>query len=809
MEKSELTADLRVTGMTCAACTSAIGSALKDAPGVMKADVNLSREAATVVFDPKLTSAAALEKVIEDVGYGTVNEKVSIRIGGMTCAMCVKALEEVLSSLPGVVSVHVNLGTEKARVEYVPGLVSITEMKKAIEELGYLYLGKEDEGSREEQEKGQAREQRSRIIRFSLGLGIGIPLMVFMQLDVMLPFDMAYAMLIFTTPVFLFIGYPIYLAAFRSLRHRSLNMDVMYGMGMGVAFISSVFGTFYIVLDRQFLFYDTVLMLAGFLTLGRFLEARAKGKTNQAIKKLMRLRPKKAMVVKEGVETEMDIEDVQIGDLVVIRPGETIPVDGIVKSGEGHVDESMITGEPIPVFKSEGTTVIGGTVNGSGLLRIEARQVGKGTMLSQIIRLVEEAQGSKPAIQRIADRAVSYFIPLVLSIAIASFLFWFLIMGDTLLFSLTVLISVLVIACPCALGLATPTAVTVGTGRGAELGILIKNGEALQRSGDIDTFVFDKTGTLTEGKPVVEEVIPFGVSTDELLAVTASLEKGSEHPIAAAVLEKADGLNLREIEEFRAVGGKGIAGRIDREDVLVGTGKLMEENGISIGPEAEKALSRMGATGRTTLVVARAGTILGVIGVSDMVRPTSKDAVSMLSSMGIRSIMITGDNERTARSVADSVGIRDVIANVLPGQKAEEVRKLQSAGRKVAFVGDGLNDAPALAQADIGIAQGGGTDVAMESGDIVLVNNDLRDAVASIQLGRKVMGRIKQNIFWAFAYNAALIPVAAGILHPLFNITLRPEFAGLAMALSSVTVVTLSLMLKRYEPAARKDRRRN
>ncbi|MGA1793532.1 MAG: heavy metal translocating P-type ATPase [Thermoplasmatota archaeon] len=807
MEGPDLTANIKVTGMTCAMCSTAIASALKDVKGVKEADVDLAREIATVRFDPGKATVSGLEKTIKEVGYGVVNERVSIKIGGMTCAMCVQAIEEVIGNLQGVVSVHVNLGTERAKVEYIPGLVTTEDMKKAIEDLGYQYVGKDDEDTLKLEEESYRKEQAARFARFILGLGVGLTLMIAMQLGIMFPFDMAYGMLVFTTPIFVLISYPIFLAAFRSLRHRSLNMDVMYGMGMGVAYLASVLGTLEIVLDRQFLFYDTVLMLAGFLTLGRFLEARAKGKTNLAIKKLMRLRPKTASVVRDGIESQVDIEDVLIGDLVIVRPGENVPVDGNVVNGEGHVDESMITGEPIPVFKSVGASVIGGTVNGTGLIKVEATQVGKGTMLSQIIRLVEEAQGSKPAIQKVADKAVSYFIPVVLTIAILSFVVWYLVLGDTLIFSLTALISVLVIACPCALGLATPTAVTVGIGRGAEMGILIKNGDALERSRSVDTLIFDKTGTLTEGKPVVDGVVPFGVRELELLSVTASVEKGSEHPIAKAVLERAKGLELRDIDRFEALGGKGVSGRIGGRDILVGTRKLMEERGIPITEEAASVIEGMASKGKTTLLTSVDGGIIGVISVSDKVRPTSLKAVSELKEMGIETIMITGDNERTAKAVGEQVGMEKVIANVLPAQKAEEVRKLQSEGRTVAFVGDGINDAPALAQADVGIAQGSGTDVAMESGDIVLVNSDLTDAVASVQLSRKVMGRIKQNIFWAFAYNTALIPVAAGVLHPI-GVNMRPEFAGLAMAMSSVTVVTLSLMLKGYVPPAKKETRR-
>ncbi|MEA3559978.1 MAG: HAD-IC family P-type ATPase, partial [Candidatus Thermoplasmatota archaeon] len=478
--KKRANASIRITGMTCVMCSTAIANALKDAKGIHEAEVDLGREIAKIRYDPSLTNIAKIESTIKDVGYGVLNERVSLKIGGMTCAVCVQAIEKAIGELDGVIGIHVILGTEKAKVEYDPYLVSIKEMKKTIEELGYQYLGRDDEDTSKIEEDRYRSDQRRKIARFTLGLGIGIPLMVVMQLGVKFPFDMAYSMLLFTSPVFFFISFPIFSAAFRSLRHRSLNMDVMYSMGMGVAYAASVLGTFGIVLDRQFLFYDTVLMLAGFLTLGRFLEARAKGKTNLAIKRLMRLRPKIALVIRDGKELALDIEDVRIGDMVIVKPGGNIPVDGELVEGETHVDESMITGEPIPVFKENGSVVIGGTVNGNGFIKVNATQVGKGTMLSRIIRLVEEAQGSKPEIQKVADRVVTYFIPAILTIAVLSFIFWYLIAGEELIFSLTTLISILVIACPCALGLATPTAVTVGIGRSAELGILIKNGEALQ-----------------------------------------------------------------------------------------------------------------------------------------------------------------------------------------------------------------------------------------------------------------------------------------------------------------------------------------
>jgi Cu+-exporting ATPase len=655
---------------------------------------------------------------------------------------------------------------------------------------------------------GEAREKdlRDKRNRIIVGFGVSIPLMILMYLPhVHLPIPMSLFMLVVTLLPFIYLSYPIFLAAYRALKNRVLNMDVMYAMGIGVAYGASILGTFSIVLTEDFMFYETALMLAAFLMLGRYLEARAKGRTSDAIRKLVALAPKTATIVREDREVEVPLPDVQPGDVVVVKPGEKVPVDGEVLDGESSVDESMISGEPLPVLKRKGMQVVGGTVNQNGVIRFRAIRVGKDTVLAQIIHLVDEAQGSKPPVQRIADRAVTYFIPVVLAIAIGSFLLWYYVLGNTLLFALTALISVLVIACPCALGLATPTAVTVGIGRGAELGILIKKGEALETPEKLTAILFDKTGTLTRGKPEVTDLSAMGITEATLLSLAASVEKNSLHPLAEAIVRKAqDGkVPLQPAEGFDTLGGKGVVARVLGEEVVIGNRLLLSERNIPVPADLEQRIAPLEGEGKTVMLVAAGGQPSGLIAVADTLKPTAKGTVEALKAMGLRVIMVTGDNPRTAGAIARQIGITDVMAEVLPQEKAGLVKGLQEKGEVVAFVGDGINDAPALAQADTGIAIGSGTDVAIESGDIVLIRDDLRDAVGAIQLSRKVMGRIKGNLFWAFAYNTALIPVAAGLLYPFFGITFRPEWAGLAMALSSVTVVTLSLLLKGYIPPAK------
>jgi Cu+-exporting ATPase len=800
-------AELKISGMTCAMCSSTIEKSLASLPGVSKAQVNLGNELASVEYDPRLVNLGDLEKAVTNVGYGTINEKVILRIGGMTCATCEKTVTDVLQRLDGVIQVTVNLATEKAFVTYNQRMVALADMKKAVEDAGYQYLGVEGQ----EDLSGTIRERDLRVkrIRIYVGFVVGIPLMVLMYVHPYITMgQLSYLSLVISTPTFIFISYPIFSTGYHALKNKNLTMDVMYSMGIGVAYSASVFGTFEIVLTREFLFYETAVLLATFLTLGRYLEAKAKGKTSDAIKKLAGLQAKNAIVIQNEKEVEVSIEDVLVGDVVLVRPGEKIPVDGVVIQGESYVDESMVTGEPLPVVKTDGNTVIGGTLNTNSVLRLKATKIGKDTLLAQIIKLVEEAQGSKPPVQRIADIAVGYFIPAVLTIAVVSFLMWYVILGSTLLFALTALISVLVIACPCALGLATPTAVTVGIGRSAELGILIKNGEALEVSEKLTTMVFDKTGTLTKGKPEVTDIVGVDVDDAVVLRSAASVEKNSLHPLAEAIVRKAkeQGLTLQDTSGFDTFAGKGVQATVNGTMVLIGNRLLFKEQGIMVPTKVEELLSGLETKAKSVMFVAFDQRFVGLIGIADVVKATTISSMQQFKEMGLKLVMITGDNARTAQAIAQQIGIDVVRAEVLPQEKANEVKKLQATGEVVAFVGDGINDAPALAQADVGIAIGSGTDVAIESGEIVLVKSDLLDAVAAIQLSRKVMDRIKQNLFWAFAYNAALIPVAAGALYPLFGVTFRPEFAGLAMALSSVTVVSLSLLLKRFVPPAKEVR---
>ncbi|MBP7121347.1 MAG: copper-translocating P-type ATPase, partial [Methanolinea sp.] len=769
--------------------------------------VNFGTDTARVVYDARTTTLADLEHAVREAGYEVHHEEATLKVGGMVCATCVETIETALKGLPGVLDAQVNLATEKAHVSYNSSLSTLDDMRKVIEDAGYQYLGLADQLSSEAEEKARQHDLDDKFRRFAIGFGVSIPLFLLMYIP--LPISMhalSLLMLVVSTPVFIYVTYPIFRAARMALKNRTLNMDVMYAMGTGVAYVSSVLGTLGIILTHEFMFYDTAIMLAAFLMLGRYLETRAKGRTSAAIKALVGLRPGTALLVVADEEREVAVEDVRVGDIIRVKPGGKIAVDGRVTEGESYVDESMITGEPVPVLKVKNSAVVAGTLNTNSVLSFNAEKVGKDTVLAQIIHLVEDAQGSKPPVQRIADVAVSYFIPSVLSLAILSFLVWYLILGSTLLFALTTFVSILVVACPCALGLATPTAVTVGVGRGAELGVLIRNGEALEVADRVNMVVFDKTGTLTRGEPAVTDVIPFGLPATTLLGIAAAVEKNSQHPLAEAIVKKArdEGVAAASAEGFDTHGGKGVSARILGEAVFIGNRTFLNEQGIQIPNDAESAMQSLEGDGKTVILVAVGGELAGMMGIADTLKPTSGAAIDALKEMGMKVAMITGDNRRTAEVVGTTLGIEKVIAEVLPGGKSEEVRSLQDSGNIVAFVGDGINDAPALARADVGIAIGSGTDVAIESGDIVLIRDDLLDSVAALQLARKVMSRIRQNIFWAFAYNAALIPIAAGILYPITGYTLRPELAALAMALSSVTVVALSLSLKRYMPPAKR-----
>ena len=811
-EPEKKKAELKISGMHCATCAITVEESLSNIRDVSTVKVNFGTDTAHVEFDPAKVSLSEIEKAVKDAGYDIINREVTLKIGGMVCATCVQTIETALRALPGVISANVNLGTEKAYVTFNPSVSPITDMKKAIEDAGYQYLGIAGEVSEEAEKIAREKDLHDKFLRFTIGFAVSIPLMLAMWVPLPLPMHtLPYVMFVISTPVFFYVAYPIFRAASMALRNRSLNMDVMYAMGTGVAYAASVMGTFGIILTHEFMFYDTAIMLASFLMLGRYLEARAKGRTSEAIRKLAGLRAKTATIIRDGKEEEIPVDDVIVGDIIVIKPGSKVPVDGEVVAGESYVDESMITGEPIPPLKTKGSLVVGGTINTNSVLSVKATKVGRETVLAQIIQLVEDAQGSKPPVQRIADTAVTYFIPAVLGIALTAFIVWFFVFPvppDPLLFAMTALISVLVVACPCALGLATPTAVTVGLGRGAELGILIKNGDALEVAEKITTVVFDKTGTLTKGKPEVTDIIPTGISEETLLGLAASVEKNSQHPLAQAVVRKAGskGIALEPADHFDTLGGKGVIATVLGETVLVGNRILLQENGIVIPRETEEQITALEQDGKTAILIAAGTAMAGVIAIADTLKETSRESVLQLQVMGVHVVMITGDNKRTADAIARQIGIERVVAQVLPQDKAAEVKTLQEKGEIVAFVGDGINDAPALAQADVGIAIGSGTDVAIESADVVLIKDDLLDSVAAIQLSRKVMGRIKGNIFWAFAYNVALIPVAAGVLYPSFGFMFRPELAALAMALSSVTVVSLSLLLKKYIPEAKKGR---
>lgn len=806
-EPEKKKAELKITGMHCATCAVTVEEALAGVKDVDSAQVNFGTETAHVEFDPKKTSLAELEKAVRDAGYDVTNREVVIKVGGMMCATCVQTVEAALRALPGVITANVNLANERAYVTYNPSVTTVADMKKAIEDDGYQYLGIAGETSDAEEKAARDADLHDKFMRFVIGFAVSIPLMVLMWVPLGIPMQtLAYEMLIASTPVFVYVAYPIFKAALTALKNKTLSMDVMYAMGTGVAYVASVMGTFSIVLTSDYMFYDTAIMLAAFLMLGRYLEARAKGRTSDAIKKLAGLQAKTATVIRDGKEVEVAAEDLAVGDIVVVKPGNRIPVDGEIVAGESYVDESMITGEPVPPLKAKGDTVVGGTISTNGVLSVKAAKVGRDTVLAQIVKLVEDAQGSKPPVQRIADVAVTYFIPAVLLIAFSAFVVWYFLLGSSLLFALTTLISVLVVACPCALGLATPTAVTVGIGRGAELGILIRNGEALEKGEKVTTVILDKTGTLTKGKPEVTDLVAAGVSEITLLSLAAAVEKNSAHPLAQAVVRAAEakGVTLETAESFDTLGGKGVSAKVLGEEVLVGNRTLMQDRGVVVLSELDTKIQAFEQEGKTAVIVAAGGQAAGVIAIADTLKETSAEAVRRFKEHGITVVMVTGDNRRTAEAIAKKAGIDKVIAEVLPDRKAAEVRALQEKGQVVAFVGDGINDAPALAQADIGIAIGSGTDIAIESGEIVLVKNDLLDAVAALELSGKVMGRIRGNIFWAFAYNSALIPVGAGVLYPFFGFVFRPELAALAMAASSVTVVTLSLLLKGYIPEAKK-----
>lgn len=814
-------ATLTVTGMTCASCAKAVERKVSKVDGVHFANVNLATETLNVEFDENKIDIQQVKEAVEKAGYGVQDEiadtirEVTIPISGMTCASCAKAVERSINKLPGIREVSVNYATERAKVVYDSSSTRISQLKDAITKAGYEALEIET-GERVDLERDRReKEMKSLWTRFliaiifaiplfyiAMGHMLGLPIPEFIRPE-LYPLNFALGQLILVIPIII-AGYRFYTVGFSRLFHLEPNMDSLIAVGTSAAILYGLYAIFQIVQGKaeyaMELYFESAGVIIALILLGKYLEAVSKGKTSEAIKKLMGLAPKTATVIHDGKEMIIPIEEVETGDILLVKPGERIPVDGEVVEGRSSVDESMLTGESIPVEKNIGSKVTGASINKNGTIKFKATKVGKDTTLAQIIKLVEDAQGTKAPIAKMADIISGYFVPIVMAIAIIAGIAWYL-SGQSVVFSLTIFIAVLVIACPCALGLATPTAIMVGTGKGAEHGVLIKGGEALETAHKVKTVVLDKTGTITEGKPQVTDIITTDiVSENELLQLSASAEKGSEHPLGEAIVNAAKESNMEFLpaEDFAAIPGHGIEVVIQGKNILLGNKKLMADKNIEFSLQEES--DRLAAEGKTPMFVVIDNKLAGIIAVADVIKPSSKRAIELLHNMGIEVAMLTGDNKRTAEAIARQVGIDIVLAEVLPQDKANEVKKLQTEGKKVAMVGDGINDAPALAQADIGIAIGSGTDVAMESADIVLMRSDLMDVPTAIQLSKQTIKNIKQNLFWAFAYNTAGIPIAAGLLYIFGGPLLNPMIAAGAMAFSSVSVVTNALRLKRFKP---------
>ena len=805
----------KISGMTCSACANRIEKVVSKMNGVKEATVNFATETLTVNYDDKAITKSDIEEKVEKIGFKIQKniQSHTYKIEGMTCSACANRVEKITKKMPGVENAVVNFATEKLSISYDADVINFGDIKAKVEKAGYKLI-REDEQKVEE--KGKKLDEKGKLLwRLILSLIFAVPLltitmghMVGMPLPkiidpMMNPLNFAIIQLVLTIPVMI-IGYKFYYIGYKNLFKISPNMDSLIAIGTSAAFIYSLYGTYKIYTgDDSYamsLYYEAAVTILALITLGKYLEAISKGKTYQAIKKLMELAPKTATIVRDGKELVITIDEVIVGDIIIVKPGEKLPVDGEVIEGATAVDEAMLTGESIPVEKTVGSKVIGASINKTGFIKYKATKVGKDTALYQIIKLVEDAQGSKAPIAKLADIIASYFVPIVIGLAILASIGW-LIAGESGVFALTIFISVLVIACPCALGLATPTAIMVGTGKGAEYGVLIKGGEALEVTHQIDTIVFDKTGTITEGKPVVTDIITTTISEYELLSIAASSEKGSEHPLGEAIVKGAEERNIefKEISNFKAIPGHGIQVEIEGKIILLGNKKLMTEKSIEVGDLGVKS-DKLSNAGKTPMYVAINNKLEGIIAVADTVKPSSKEAIENLHKMGIKVAMITGDNKKTADAIAKQVGIDIVLAEVLPEDKANEVKKLQESGSKVAMVGDGINDAPALAQADIGIAIGTGTDVAIESANIVLMKGDLKDVATAIKLSKATIRNIKQNLFWAFGYNVLGIPVAMGVLHIFGGPLLNPMIGAAAMSLSSVSVLANALRLRRFNP---------
>lgn len=800
----------KITGMNCAVCAGKIEKGVAGLNGVKSSVVNLTTESLMVEFDEDKVNTKDIEDVVVKLGFGIDRniKTYEFKVEGMSCAVCAGKVEKTAGNLEGVETASVNLATEKLTITINEDIIGYPKIKEAIEKIGFKLI-------KEETQVVKKRSEADKLfIRLILSAIFTVPLlivsmghMVGMHLPAFLdpmenPLNFALIQLILTLPVML-IGNKFYRVGIKNLFRLSPNMDSLISIGTLAAVLYGLFAIYKIRQGEHeyamHLYFESAAVILTLITLGKYLEAVSKGKTSQAIKTLMNLAPKTAIVIRDGAEKTIPVEEVIVGDIVLVKPGEKLPVDGEVIEGSTSVDESMLTGESIPINKTIGDEVIGASINKTGFIKYKATKVGKDTALAQIVKLVEEAQGKKAPIAKLADVISSYFVPVVISLAIIAAVLW-LLAGEDTIFALTIFIAVLVIACPCALGLATPTAIMVGTGKGAENGVLIKGGEALETTYKLDTIVFDKTGTITEGKPKVTDLITNNLSSEDILILAASAEKASEHPLGEAIVKAAEdkGFVLKSIREFDAIPGHGIKVIIDEKEVLLGNKKLMIDKKIDLLDFEEKS-NTLADKGKTPMYISVNGVLEGIIAVADTVKPSSKKAIESLHDMGIKVAMITGDNKKTANAIAKEVGIDMVLSEVLPADKAKEVKNLQDKGYKVGMVGDGINDAPALVSADIGIAIGSGTDVAIESADIVLMRSDLMDVSTAIKLSRATIRNIKQNLFWAFGYNVLGIPVAMGILHIFGGPLLNPMIAAAAMSFSSVSVLLNALRLRNFK----------
>ena len=813
--KKQETIALPIKGMSCASCSARIEKKVRELDGVSLAKVNFAAEIATVEFDPEKISAEQFPNEIKKLGFEVPSVHETFYIEGMTCASCVSWVEKKISSLSGVSDVKVNLAMEQASIEYLPALIGFERLKEALSNAGYhMRPTKLDKDLPSDEESRYLKVLATLKLKLFVSGIVSILIMALSMLGqgMTLPLSLNLMLFLLATPVQFYCGRQFYRGAINGIRHGYADMNTLIAVGTSAAYFYSTVATFFpawirIADEKVEVYFDTSVMIIALVLLGRWMESRAKRSASNAIKKLMQLQPRTAKIERQGEELEVSISELIVGDRVWVRPGEQIPVDGKIFEGNSSIDESMLTGESLPLEKNVGDDVFGASINKTGFFKMKVTRLGQNTVFAKIIKLVEEAQGSKAPVQKLADKIAGIFVPSVIGLAVITFLFWLLFgkyFTELPIFSFALMsfISVLIIACPCALGLATPTAIMIGTGRGAEMGILIKGGEALERAEKLDTIVFDKTGTLTWGKPEVADVLlapTTPLDVEQLLSLAGSLEKGSEHPLAQAVVTEAQrrGLKLKPPIDFHAMPGTGVKGEVDGQKILLGNKRLMLENQIDIS-SLDNQLIKLTENGKTPMILCVDGIAAGLIATTDALKPHAKENVLNLKNMGLEVVMLTGDNSKTAQAVARQLGIVRVVSEVLPSGKIEEIERIKQSGHCVAMVGDGINDAPALAAADVGIALGSGTDVAMEASDITLVGSDIKAVVESIELSKATMSKIRQNLFWAFIYNIVGIPIAAGVLYPAYGILLQPVFAAAAMSLSSVSVVGNSLLLNRH-----------